>query len=57
MKKYVWRERFMYAILFAAAAAALLAGCATPKYEDGTRAGFVSTCPCNADNCGKPAWK
>lgn len=33
-------KRFMWAVLVAAAAAALFA-CATPRYEDGTRAGMI----------------
>lgn len=35
---------------FALIALAFLAGCATPKFEDGTRAIAI---PCDTDNCGK----
>jgi hypothetical protein len=38
--------------LFLAAAAALFA-CATPHFEDGTRAAFSMSRQCSKDDCGK----
>lgn len=43
--------------MFAGVLAVLcLMGCATPRFEDGTKAA-VSSMPCSKDNCGKfPDW-